>query len=124
MKSYLKIFLLILFINIPIKSQAVEFSAVGYSVLSGLTMYNQMMDRENYQNGNPVYKTYSENWHTLQTLETLSLINYGIQIEAVNNSDWLKNSVDVLFLGSVRWIVRDGVYQLLQGNNFFYQSPK
>ena len=56
-------------------------------------------------------------------IKTLSLINYGIQIEAVNNSDWLKNSVDVLFLGSVRWIVRDGVYQLLQGNNFFYQSP-
>ena len=69
---------LILFIFlsiIPLKSQQVEISAVGYSIISGYTQYNQIKDRQYYSVNDPTYKDYSNNWHKLQTLEA---INFGL----------------------------------------------
>ena len=122
--NILKIFLIILLLSIPVKPQSVEISAVGYSIVSGLTMYNQMKDRNAYAKGDPIYKSYSKRWHALQTLETISLVSVGIQIGTLNKLDWQKNTIDVLLLGSIRWIVRDGTYQLMQGNSFFRRSTQ
>ena len=103
-------------------SQQVEISAIGYSIISGATAYNQIKDRELYKNSNPNYISYSKNWHALQTLEAISLINVGVQIENENQSYLPGIITDVFLVGAVRWIVRDGTYQLLLGNSFFHQS--
>ena len=117
-------FLILFFILsiIPLRSQQVEISAVVYSVLSGYTQYNQIKDRQYFKIGDPVYKSYSKKWHALQTLETIALINVGIQIEVTNKSYLPGVITDVFLTGAIRWIVRDGVYQGLLGNSFFHQS--
>jgi len=112
--------IIILFFSIiSLKSQQVEISAIGYSIISGFTQYNQIKDRHYFAIGNPVYKGYSKNWHKLQTLETISLINVGIQIEIANESYLPGIITDVFLTGAIRWIITDATYQLLLGNSFF-----
>ena len=118
----MKKLLLILFFFfsiIPLKSQTVELSAIGYSIISGYTQYNQIKDRQYYKIGNPIYKDYSKNWHALQTLEAISLINVGIQIQAANQSYLPGIITDIFLTGAIRWVVRDGTYQLLMQNSFY-----
>jgi hypothetical protein len=81
-----------------------------------------MLDRTAYGNSDPIYKEYSRQWHSLQTLETISLINVGITIGLKNQTDIVKNITDVFLVGAIRWLIRDGTYNLLNGNSFFHQS--
>jgi len=119
----LKIFILILFFSSYLYSQQVELSAAGYSIISGFTQYFQIKDRNAFKIGDPREKEYSEAWHSLQTLEALSLINVGYQI-GDNNKNFSGIATDVILTGAIRWIVRDGVYQTLLTNSFFNQSSE
>jgi hypothetical protein len=58
----------------------------------------------------------------LQTLEALALINVGYQIGINDNRNAWLIGTDILITGALRWIVRDGVYQVLLGNSFFNLS--
>lgn len=120
--NILKIIFIIIVFNSFLFSQQVEISATVYSIVSGYTSYNQIKDRNYFSIGDPVYKKYSKNWHALQTLEAIALINVGIQIEVLNQSYLPGIVTDVFLTGAIRWIVRDGTYQLLLGNSFFNQS--
>lgn len=65
---------------------------------------------------------WSKAWHNLQYLEVGSAMGVGASIALT--SDNLYDAVKQSFLaGSIRWVVRDGVYNLNQGNRFFYRSP-
>ena len=99
-------------------SQQVEISAVVYSTISGFTQYYQIADRNAFKNGDPREREYSEAWHSLQTLEAISLLNVGYQI-GTNTENYLQVTTDVFLTGAIRWIVRDGVYQTLLTNSFF-----
>lgn len=118
----MKLFFIILF-NSFIFCQSVEISAIAYSTISGFTQYYQIADRNAFKNSDPLEKQYSENWHTLQTLEAISLINVGYQI-GDNNKNFAGIATDVVLTGAIRWIVRDGVYQSLLTNSFFNQSKE
>jgi len=104
-------------------SQSVELSAVAYSTISGFTQYYQIADRNAFKIGDPREKEYSEAWHTLQTLEALSLINVGYQI-GDNNKNFSGIATDIVLTGAIRWIVRDGIYQTLLTNSFFNLSSE
>jgi hypothetical protein len=113
--------LFFLVFNSLLYSQSVEISAVAYSTISGFTQYYQIADRNAFKIGDPKEKEYSETWHTLQTLEAISLINVGYQI-GDNNKNFAGIATDVVLTGAIRWIVRDGIYQTLLTNSFFNQS--
>jgi hypothetical protein len=102
-------------------SQSVEIAAVAYSTISGFTQYYQIADRNAFKNSDPREASYSQTWHSLQTLETLLLINVGYQI-GDNNKNFPGIATDIVLTGAIRWIVRDGIYQTLLTNSFFNQS--
>ena len=117
---------LILFILISVSSFAqieVIASSVVYSSLSGVVTYNQIKDRALYKAGDMRYELYSRRWHSMKTYEIGAGIGTGIVIAL--DSDFIPEYIltDLLIVGAVRWIVHDGVYNLAQGNSFFYQSP-
>jgi hypothetical protein len=114
----------VFFLVIPslLFSQQVELSATLYSVVSGFTQYYQIADRNAFKIGDPKETEYSEAWHSLQTLEAISLINVGYQIGDLNQTYLPGIITDVFLTGAIRWIVRDGVYQTLLTNSFFNQS--
>lgn len=109
--------------NTLLFSQSVEISATLYSVVSGYTQFYQIQDRNAFKNSNPLEQEYSETWHTLQTLEAISLINVGYQI-GDNNENFAGIATDIVLTGAIRWIVRDGVYQTLLTNSFFNLSKE
>lgn len=102
-------------------SQQIEISATLYSVVSGFTQYYQIADRNAFKYSDPKESTYSKTWHSLQTLEAITLLNVGYQI-GTNDNNFLEIGTDVILTGAIRWIVRDGVYQTLLTNSFFNQS--
>lgn len=112
-----------LIFNSLLFSQSVEISAVAYSTISGFTQYYQIADRNAFKVGDPRETDYSETWHSLQTLEAISLINVGYQI-GNNNKNFSGIATDIVLTGAIRWIVRDGVYQTLLTNSFFNQSKE
>jgi hypothetical protein len=118
--KYEILFFLILF-NTSLFSQQVEIAAVAYSTISGFTQYYQISDRNAFKNNDPREASYSQTWHSLQTLEALALINVGYTI-GTNNETFLQVGTDILLTGAIRWIVRDGIYQTLLTNSFFNQS--
>jgi squalene cyclase len=97
-------------------------SSVLYSSLSGAVTYNQMMDRELYKKGNLEYKDYSRRWHTMKYFEMASGIGTGFVIALDSKLEADKFIADLLVVGGIRWVVHDGVYNIAQGNPFFYQS--
>jgi hypothetical protein len=118
--QYEAIFFLIF--NTFLFSQAVEISAVTYSTLSGFTLYYQIQDRNAFKNASSNEYSYNQTWHTLQTIEALSLINVGYQIGLNDERNAWLIGTDILITGGIRWIVRDGIYQVLLGNSFFNLS--
>ena len=40
----------------------------------------------------------------------------------IKKIDWLGIAKDVLLFSSSRWVIRDGVYNSLNGDSFFHQS--
>lgn len=103
-------------------SQQVEISALTYSTLSGFTLYYQILDRNAFKYYDPNETSYNRTWHTLQTLEALSLINVGYQIAYHDKRNAWLIGTDILITGGIRWIVRDGIYQMLLGNSFWNLS--
>lgn len=112
-----------LIFNTLLFSQSVEFSAVAYSTISGFTQYYQIADRNAFKNSDPRESSYSQTWHSLQTLEVISIINVGYCISE-NNKNFSGVATDIVLTGAIRWIVRDGIYQTLLTNSFFNQSKE
>lgn len=103
--------------------QSVEISAVAYSTISGFTQFYQIQDRNAFKNSDPFEQSYSKTWHSLQTLEVISLINVGYCI-GNNNKNFSGIATDIVLTGAIRWIVRDGIYQTLLTNSFFNLSKE
>ena len=118
----MKRFLFFLIIPAIVFSQSVEISATAYSIISGFTQYYQIADRNAFKNSDPLESNYSQTWHSLQTLEAISIINVGYQIGNENKTYIPGIITDVVLTGAIRWLVRDGIYQTLLTNSFFNQS--
>ena len=108
---------------IPIKPQAVEITAVVHSVISGLTISNQMKDRMAFKNGDPAYKDFQKKWRLLLPLEYLSAAGVGVAIQLESSKKpWYYYLVDLAEAGLIRVNVRQWVYQL-DGNRHWLNQP-
>ena len=102
----------------------VLLTSILWSSVSGLSEYHRMKDRQLNQEGNNDYKYHSETWHKLEFLDAGLAIGTGISIGFdIKENDILTGIADILMVSAIRWNVRDGVYNLEQGNSFYYQSP-
>lgn len=100
-----------------------ETNCILHSVVSGYSMYYQMKDRHYYKAGETELKEkYNRNWHISGGIELgLSLTLGGVS--ALKNKDnWLGYAKDLLLFSAIRWNVRDGVYNMLNGDSFYHQS--
>lgn len=118
----MKTFLFVVLFSAFCYPQTNELLSIFHSYISGNVVYYQMLDRQNFADGNKIYKEYSKKWHNLQFLETASLLSVGINIGLDNKTNLKQKIADSFLFASIRWIVRDGVYQSLQDNNFFHLS--
>lgn len=84
------------------------------------------MDRNAFKNNDPMESNYSQTWHTLQTAEVITGIGVGVTIglDALRDESfrWDIAGSDLLLAGAIRWLIRDGVYEMLLGRGFWYQS--
>ena len=112
-----------LFCNIILGQTETLISSVIYAAISGQTEYYRMKDRELFGQGDKKYLEYSKKWHNLQFAEVGSAFVVGgsIALTSDNVYDAVKQS---FVAGAIRWIIRDGIYNLNNKNDFFYQSPK
>ena len=96
-----------------------------WSSVSGLSEYHRMKDRQLYKENNYDYKYHSQQWHKLEFVERGLAIGTGVTItlDAVNEESILVGIADALVSFGMFWSVRDGVYNMKQGNSFYYQSP-
>lgn len=121
-----KIFLIIVFCGSIYAQELVIGTSALHSVISGYTMYYQIMDRNAFKNSDPMEYSYSRTWHTLQTAELVTGIGIGVTIglDAFRDDSfrWDIAGSDLLIAGSIRWLLRDGVYEMLLGRGFWYQS--
>lgn len=119
----MKILILSILISASVYAQTeVIISSAVHSVISGYTMRYQFLDREAYQDGDPIYKHYSRVCHGYQTAELVSAFGVGFTIALDSEMEWDKAFADLLIAGAMRWTLRDGTYQLLQGNSFWNLS--
>ena len=116
------IYLLIILLCGLLNAQVVEITSVAHSVVSGYSVYYQMQDRELYRQRDAEHIRYNQLWHHTQGVELGLSIALGGLI-ALNNDNLLDAGKDLLLFSAIRWVVRDGVYNSLNGNPFFYQSP-
>jgi len=94
-----------------------------WSSVSGISEYNRIKDRQLYSEGNNEYKVYSENWHKLGFLNAGLAIGTGISIGFdIKENDIWAGIADVIMVSAVRWSVRDGVYNMKNGNSFYHRS--
>ena len=95
-----------------------------WSSVSGLSEYHRIKDRQLYAEGNKEYKHHSKQWHKLEFIDAGLAIGTGIAItfDSFNEGSILVGIADVLVVSAVRWNVRDGVYNMKNGNDFYYQS--
>jgi len=95
--------------------------SIIHAVSDGYTTYYQMKDRMLFkQNGN--YKPYNKNWHTAQGVTLGLSFTVAIFSALKNQDDWWDYGKDGLLFSAIRWMVRDGIYNSLNGNPFFHQS--
>ena len=106
--------------------QGVEVVSVTHATVSGLSAYYQMKDRHYYKTGETELKEkYNSYWHTTGGIELgLSVALGGLMVyeNYDEDIDWLGIGKDVVLFSAVRWLVRDGTYNMLNGNPFFHQS--
>ena len=93
--------------------------ALSWSMVSGNSEFYRMRDRA-FNN-----KSDNQKWHTLEFLDVGLALGTGIAIgyDAFENKSLLVGISDILIVGATRWIIRDGIYNMSNGNNWFYQSP-
>ena len=100
----------------------VLLTSILWSSVSGLSEYHRMQDRQLYPEGD--YKYHSETWHKLEFIDAGLAIGTGVAIGFdIKENDILTGIADLFVVSAVRWNVRDGVYNMNQGNGFYYQSP-
>jgi hypothetical protein len=111
-------------------SQQVEISAVAHSIVSGLTISNQMKDRSAYGSGDPIYREYQKKWRALLPLELTTGLLTGVAI-AYNNNSWLGIATDIInqpntdhthFRGIEKWMdayVKIGILVFALGFKYF-----
>jgi len=117
--NFLKIILFFFVFNSLSFSQLVEINAVVYSIVSGVQMSYMIKDRQAYREGDP-YQEYQKKWRLLLPVEVLSLVNVGFSMAVENhNKNFSYVVTDLFLIGSIRWLIRDGFYQLMYKENFF-----
>lgn len=116
--NFLKIIFVVIFYQLNY-SQVVELSAVSHSILSGVSIGYQMLDRESYQDGNNVYREHQKKWRLFMPFKTLTAVNIGFAMMLENKSDW-KGLLTDAFVVSVIWLnVRPMVYNLVREQSIF-----
>lgn len=103
-------------------AQFVEINSVAAAVVSGRCLYYQILDRNAFRNQDPKELEYSDKWHKLQTVEVFDYILVGVQIGLESRNNLTMIAANIIEVAAIRWIVRDGVYQLSLGNNFWNLS--
>ena len=127
MKLFIVYFLVIIafiaLFTIQCNAQTFEVLTVAHAVNSGYDAYFQMKDRHYYKTGQTeLKKEYNSKWHVTGGLELgMSLALGGVSV-LKNKDDWWEYGKDLLLFSAIRWTLRDGVYNSLNGNPFFHQS--
>ena len=104
-------------------AQSIEIISVAHSVISGYSAYYQAKDRQFHRAGNEVLvQRYNSAWHTSQGLELGLSIGLGGASVYKNQDNIIGYAKDLLLFSAIRWVVRDGVYNSLQGESWFNQS--
>ena len=100
-------------------------TSILWSSVSGITEYHRIKDRALFGAGNERYKYHSEQWHKLEFFDATLAIGTGVSIalDAVSEKSILIGISDLFMVGAIRWNVRDGVYNMKNGNEFYYRSP-
>jgi len=80
-----------------------------------------MKDRQLYKEGGD-YKKYNKYWHTTGGIELGLSIGLGVTSALKNKDDWWGYGKDLLLFSAIRWMVRDSIYNSLNGNSWFHQS--
>lgn len=90
-------------------------TSIVSGAISGQTEYYRMKDRAGDL-------SYNKKWHNLEFADVSAKVGVGISI-ALTSDDLYDGIKQGFLFGAVRWVVMDGVYNLNQGNGFFYRSP-
>ena len=114
----MRIVLIILFPFLVFAQTETLIVSTVYSTVSGVTEYYKMEDRRLYGEGDKRYEDYSRAWHNLQFAEASLLAGAGVSI-ALTSDNIYEGVKQSFLLGAIRWNVRDGVYNLCQGNSFY-----
>jgi len=103
----------------------VLFVSILWSSVSGITEYHRIKDRMLFRNGDEGYKYHSGQWHKLGFAETTLGLGTGVAIafDAIDEKSILIGISDLFLVSAIRWNIRDGVYNMKNGNEFFYRSP-
>ena len=110
--------------TIQCNAQTFEVLTVAHAVNSGYDAYYQMKDRHYYKTGQTeLKKEYNSKWHVTGGLELGMSLSLGVFSALKNEDDWWGYGKDLLLFSSLRWLLRDGTYNMLNSNSFFYQSP-
>ena len=98
-------------------------SSVLWSSVSGISEYHKIKDRQLYKENNNDYIYHSKTWHKLEFINAGLGIGTGISIgfDIRENNIWT-GVADVFIVSAIRWNIRDGVYNMNNGNSFYYRS--
>lgn len=107
---------------ISLNAQWIEINSVAAAAVSGRALYFQIKDRNAFALRLPDERRYSANWHQLQTVEIFDYVLIGVQIGLESRNNLNKIIGNILEVAAIRWIVRDGIYQVSLGNSFWNLS--
>jgi len=103
----------------------VLFASVLWSSISGLSEYHRIKDRALFRIGNERYEYHSRQWHRYGIIETGLGLGTGatIAFDVINEKSIFVGISDLFIVAAIRWNIRDGIYNMKNGNEFFYRSP-
>ena len=116
-------YLIFLILAFQLQAQTFEALTVGMATSAGYTRYNQMKDRMLFKQGDPTYRDYSKKYHTSQVVTISLTLGLGVESGVRNKDNWVGYAKDAFLLSATYWNISDGVYNWLNGNSFYYQSP-
>lgn len=118
--------ILLILLPIIISAQTFEAASSLHSFASAYTAYHFSQDRELKAKGDLKYLKHNKTWHRLQNVELALSFGLGALglYENIDDEkiDWIGIAQDAFVFMSIRWTIRDGVYNTLSGNSFFHQS--
>jgi len=116
---------LIILFAFQLQAQTFEVLTVAHAVNSGYDAYFQMKDRHYYKTGQTeLKKKYNSYWHTTGGIELGLTLGLGVTSALKNKDDFWSYGKDLLLFSALRWMIRDGVYSLLNDKSFFHRSPQ